>query len=69
LLVVGTKVRIKVGALEGMEGVLLRNKNNLRVVLTVALINQSVAVEVDVDDVEPVSPRHCIPSFGTRAMS
>jgi transcription antitermination factor NusG len=69
LLVVGMRVRIKIGALEGMEGVLLRNKNNLRVVLTVALINQSVAVEVDVDDVEPVTSRHSIASFGTRAMS
>lgn len=53
-LVIGTRVRIKVGPLEGMEGVLLRNKNNLRVVLTVALINQSVAVEVDASDVDPV---------------
>lgn len=53
-LVVGTRVRINVGPLEGMEGVLVRNRNNLRVVLTVALINQSVAVEVDADDVAPV---------------
>lgn len=53
-LVVGAKVRIKLGPLQGMEGVLLRNKNNLRIVLTVTLINQSIAVEVDADDVEPV---------------
>lgn len=53
LLVIGTRVRINVGPLEGMEGVLLRNKNDLRVVLTVALINQSVAVEVDASDIEP----------------
>jgi len=69
LLVVGTKVRIKVGALEGMEGVLLRNKNNLRVVLTVALINQSVAVEVNADDVEPLSRYYSTHSLGTRAIS
>ena len=69
LLVVGTKVRIKFGALEGMEGVLLRNKNNLRVVLTVALINQSVAVEVNADDVEPLSRHHSIHSFGAPALS
>ena len=57
-LAVGTPVRIKVGPLEGMEGVLLRKKNNLRVVLTVPLIRQSVAVEVDAGDVEPTS-RNC----------
>ncbi len=56
-LVVGERVRIKAGPLEGMEGVLLRKKNNLRVVLTVASIKQSVAVEVDAGDVEPLSVR------------
>ena len=56
-LVVGERVRIRRGSLEGMEGVLLRKKNNLRVVLTVALIRQSVAVEVDAGDVEPISNR------------
>ena len=56
-LVVGERVRIKAGPLEGMEGVLLRKKSNLRVVLTVASIKQSVAVEVDAGDVEPLSVR------------
>lgn len=55
LLTVGSRVRIKVGALEGMEGIMVREKNNLRVVMTVALINQSVAVEVDACDIEPIS--------------
>jgi transcription antitermination factor NusG len=53
-LTIGAKVRIKFGPLQGMEGVLLRAKNNLRVVLNVMLINQSIAVEVDAQDVEPV---------------
>lgn len=56
-LVVGERVLIKQGPLEGMEEFLLRKKNNLRVVLTVALIKQSVAVEVDAGDVEPISAR------------
>ncbi len=55
LLTIGSRVRIKVGALEGMEGILVREKSGLRVVLTVALINQSVAVEVDACDIEPIS--------------
>jgi len=52
-LVVGERVRIKAGPLEGITGVLLRKKENLRVVITVAQIMQSVAVEVDISDVEP----------------
>ena len=52
-LAVGERVRIKGGPLEGMDGILLRKKNNLRVVITIALIKQSVAVEVDAGDVEP----------------
>jgi transcription antitermination factor NusG len=55
---VGTRVRIRVGPLEGMEGFLVRKKNNLRIVLTVPLINKSVAVEVDSGDVEPSSRHH-----------
>lgn len=53
-LVVGERARIRAGALAGMEGVLLRKKNGLRVVLSLDLISQSVAVEVDANDVEPV---------------
>jgi len=53
-LVIGERVRVKSGSLEGMEGVLLRKKGLLRVVLSLDLIMQSVAVEVDADNVEPV---------------
>ena len=52
-LVVGEKVRIIAGPLEGMVGVLLRKKNDLRVVLTLDLIMKSVAVEIGIDEVEP----------------
>jgi transcriptional antiterminator RfaH len=52
-LAIGQKVRIKAGALQGLEGTLVRNANGLRVVITVNLIQQSVAVEVDADSVEP----------------
>ncbi len=40
------------GSLHGLEGVLVRNANGLRVVITVNLIQQSVAVELDADSVE-----------------
>jgi transcription antitermination factor NusG len=52
-LVNGEKVRIKAGAMAGMEGVLVRKKNGFRVVVTLELIKRSVAVEVDIADVEP----------------
>lgn len=55
-LVVGEKACITTGPFAGMQGVLIRKKNNLRVVLTLPLIMQSVAVEVDAHDVVPVDP-------------
>jgi transcriptional antiterminator RfaH len=55
-LVVGQKVRIRNGAMSGLQGVLVRKNNNLRFVLTIALINQHAAVEVDAQNLEPVTP-------------
>jgi len=52
---VGERVRIKAGVMTGVEGVLIRKKNEFRVVLSLDRIMQSVAVEVDADDVEPAS--------------
>ena len=52
-LTVGERVRIKAGVMTSVEGILLRKKNDLRVVLTLDAIMRSVAVEVDADDVEP----------------
>jgi transcription antitermination factor NusG len=51
-LVVGSRVRIKSGPLTGMSGILTRKKAGLRVVLSIDLIRQSVAVEVDTDEIE-----------------
>jgi transcription antitermination factor NusG len=53
-LTVGERVRIKTGVMTGVEGVLVRKKNNLRVVLSLDAIMRSVALEVDADDIEPV---------------
>jgi transcriptional antiterminator NusG len=52
---VGRRVRIIRGPLEGCEGILLRNKGDFRVVLSVDLIMRSVSVEVGAEDVVPVS--------------
>lgn len=58
-LAIGERVRICRGPLEGMSGTVTRERNGFRVVLTVDLIMKSVAVEVSVDDVEPIrQPLH-----------
>lgn len=51
---VGRRTRIKQGPLAGLEGVLLRWKGNWRVVLSLDLIQRSVAVDVDAAMLEPV---------------
>ncbi len=54
-LVIGERVRIKAGPMAGMEGVLVRRKNNFRVVLALDAIMQCVAVEVDAGELDPVA--------------
>lgn len=49
----GRKVRIRSGVMAGMEGILLRKKNDFRVVLTLQMIMKSVKVEVALDEIEP----------------
>jgi transcription antitermination factor NusG len=51
-LTVGRRVRISGGPFAGLEGVLKRKKSNLRVVVSLELIQRSVAVDVDAADVE-----------------
>jgi transcription antitermination factor NusG len=53
-LTVGRRVRIKRGALEGVEGTLIRRKNALRVVLSIDLIKRSASIEVDASDLERI---------------
>ena len=52
-LTVGRRVRILAGSLAGQEGFLLRWKGSSRVVLSVELIQRSIAVEVDAANLEP----------------
>lgn len=53
----GDIVRVKRGALKDLEGILVRIKNDARLVLSLELLSQSVATEVDVNDVEVVKQR------------
>lgn len=50
----GERVRIDTGVMQGVEGVLVRKSNQLRFVLSVSLINQNAAVEVDADSLRPI---------------
>jgi transcription antitermination factor NusG len=52
-LTVGRRVRITGGPFAGLEGVLKRKKSSLRVVVTLELIQRSVAVDMDAADVRP----------------
>jgi transcription antitermination factor NusG len=52
-LTVGRRVRITRGPFAGLEGVLKRRKNNLRVIVSLELIQRSVALDVSAADVEP----------------
>ena len=52
-LTVGKRVRVRSGPFFGMEGILVRRKEKFRVVLSIHLIQRSVAVEVDEGDIEP----------------
>ena len=52
---VGERVRIKTGLMAGVEGILVRKKNEFRFVLTLEAIMRSVAVEVDASELESVN--------------
>jgi transcription antitermination factor NusG len=51
---VGSKVRIEAGALRGLEGILTELKGKRRLVLSITLLQRSVAVEIDADAVSVV---------------
>ena len=56
-LVEGMRVRIKHGVLADAEGILIARKQKHRLVLSVDIIQQAVAVDVDIADVEPLECR------------
>jgi transcription antitermination factor NusG len=50
----GMMVEVKRGPLEGVRGILLRKAKRHRLVISIHLISQSAAVEIDASDVVPV---------------
>ena len=55
LLKSGEKVLVRRGPLEGIAGIVVRQKNSTRIVLTLDLIMKSISVEVDSEDLEIIS--------------
>lgn len=56
----GERVRVTRGSLEGVIGILVRKKSLFRLVLSVDMLAQSVSVEIDASDVEPVRGRDIV---------
>jgi transcription antitermination factor NusG len=54
-LTVGRRVRMRSGPFEGRQGILLRRRGNLRLVLSLDLIVRSMVIDVEAADVEPVA--------------
>jgi transcription antitermination factor NusG len=52
---IGQRVRICQGAMEGLEGILAREKSGYRVIVNVELLNRAMAVEIDRDLVRAVA--------------
>lgn len=60
---VGMQVRIVRGPLAGIEGLLVRQKSVMKVVLSIDLIGKSIAVEVSRAELEPVPPHKLRDAF------
>ncbi|MGH9865425.1 MAG: UpxY family transcription antiterminator [Candidatus Acidiferrales bacterium] len=54
-LTAGRRMRITSGPLAGMEGILMRQKSNFRLVLSINLIMRSIVVDVDAADIQPLN--------------
>lgn len=54
-LTAGRRVRVRSGPLAGFEGIVARRKSKTRFVLSVALIQRSVALEIDGFELEPLA--------------
>lgn len=53
-LTVGRRVRVKSGPLAGLQGIVVRRRNRLRLVISLDLIHRAAAVEVDATDLERI---------------
>ncbi len=59
---VGQRIRIEYGSLAGLEGVLERNGKENRIVVSVNLLQRSVSVEIDEDQIRAIGPAEGAPA-------
>lgn len=59
----GDWVRVKAGPLDGVGGILVRMKGSCRLVVSVEMLQKSVAVEVDASDVERLRRPEPLPTL------
>jgi transcription antitermination factor NusG len=57
----GARVRLRAGPLQGIEGLLVRRKTLWKLVVSIEMLQRSVAVEVDASIVEPVTALKRLP--------
>jgi transcription antitermination factor NusG len=50
----GSRVRVRNGPLQGLDGIVVRKKNRSRLVISFDLIMRSVAVEIDGTELDPI---------------
>jgi transcription antitermination factor NusG len=55
---IGQRVQVEYGPLAGTEGIVLMFKNTYRLVISINMLQRSVAVEIDRDSLKPVSIDH-----------
>jgi transcription antitermination factor NusG len=51
----GERIRVRYGPLAGIEGIVARKKNSLRIVLSIEMLSRSVSVEVEEAHVERIA--------------
>lgn len=66
---IGDRVRVMSGPLAGIEGILVRQKNQWRLVLSIEILTRSVAVEVELSKVEKSSTGAVVPNRSTSSKS
>src|SRR5438093_6061424 len=62
----GQRVRVEDGALQGLTGVVMKYKDDYRLIISVTLLMRSVSVEIDRSWLKPIGP-HPLPVGRARA--
>src|ERR1700704_3492636 len=52
----GDRVRVRSGTLQGLEGILVRKKNLIKLIISLEMLGRSVAVEIDISCLERLGP-------------